>query len=695
MAALVIVGATSAGASPSPVAVTPKAATTPPPATPPPATSSVAAEVCAHRPDVVALRLATSTTRAVLLAKLAARHDAATGRSQACLAAVLAEGWRLEAKLDDAGKLLDVAAAGLPEIARELTTARKALQNAPAEDESDPVAARCLRGVDSACLTLLTSKAWHPVARQVEGAWQKKFLTSTAAVMGQRVRALVAAARPLHARDEAAAWRTAHPESTADDRSVMDVAAGEGLLRLEDPAAALAVALPYRVDVDGVLKSFDVERARLAAKASSRLGKVDDAARIWRDLATTPGDWPGSTETKRQSEGAFFAAFSLLEVGRDQEALAAFVAAKTKTTTSPWQDQRDWYEALLLLTGDKGGAINAAGALPLLERLIKVNDRETLKYRYWRSVALRLVNRPADAAAEEARVIAADPLDYYAILIRQERGVPLEGAAVASDALVDVDDATTKRARLLYDLGLDDDAWKVCADQGRRKPSLRALSVCHAVDAAHPGWRYGGYFTPRPALVPAHEGQHQSLAPSERWRVSYARPWAGVVDENARVAGIRPSFVMAIMRTESGFDPRALSAAGAQGAVQLLPTVARRAAKLMELDPAWSERLFEPEVAVTVGSRLLGLLVREHGSILLAAAAYNAGPAPAVTWAQRFGKLPFAVFVERIPYRETRDYVKRVLAVEAVYAGLEGEAVHFQQTNIRAAVKPTIFPYLE
>jgi soluble lytic murein transglycosylase len=93
---------------------------------------------------------------------------------------------------------------------------------------------------------------------------------------------------------------------------------------------------------------------------------------------------------------------------------------------------------------------------------------------------------------------------------------------------------------------------------------------------------------------------------------------------------------------------------------------------------------------------LLGRLVQEHGSILMAAAAYNAGPEPAITWAKRFGALPVEVFVERIAFKETRNYVKKVLATEDLYRGLEGGSVSMQlPTRVVAATTYTAFPYDE
>jgi soluble lytic murein transglycosylase len=81
---------------------------------------------------------------------------------------------------------------------------------------------------------------------------------------------------------------------------------------------------------------------------------------------------------------------------------------------------------------------------------------------------------------------------------------------------------------------------------------------------------------------------------------------------------------------------------------------------------------------------------------LLAAAAYTAGPAPVTTWAARFGHLPVDRFVERIPYKETRAYVKKVLAAEALYRALDGGPLSLElPTTIAPATTFTALPYDE
>lgn len=129
--------------------------------------------------------------------------------------------------------------------------------------------------------------------------------------------------------------------------------------------------------------------------------------------------------------------------------------------------------------------------------------------------------------------------------------------------------------------------------------------------------------------------------------------------------------VLAITRQESGFDPRAVSSANAQGLMQLLPSTARNVASANGLPVGLS--LFNADYNMTLGkSFLASLLDKYEGSYVLAFAAYNAGPGRASTWIDIFGDPrrgpEYAIdWVEMIPFTETRNYVQRVIENLNVY----------------------------
>lgn len=133
------------------------------------------------------------------------------------------------------------------------------------------------------------------------------------------------------------------------------------------------------------------------------------------------------------------------------------------------------------------------------------------------------------------------------------------------------------------------------------------------------------------------------------------------------------ALVLAVMRQESEFYPRARSPVGALGLMQLMPATARQTAKSMGL-PFSRERLTEdPDYNVRLGQAYLNeLLERYQGSYILALAAYNAGPSRAENWISLFGdprdpETDPINWIERIPFSETRNYVQRILESLVVY----------------------------
>ena len=138
----------------------------------------------------------------------------------------------------------------------------------------------------------------------------------------------------------------------------------------------------------------------------------------------------------------------------------------------------------------------------------------------------------------------------------------------------------------------------------------------------------------------------------------------GAQDENA--------LVLAIVRQESGFDAGAVSRTGARGMMQLMPATAKAVAARLDLDYR-SGRLFDPEFNLTLGSTYLGgLISRYDGSLLLAVAAYNAGPSRVNRWLDRYGdprepQIDPIDWVESLPFAETRNYVQRVFESLMIY----------------------------
>ncbi len=138
--------------------------------------------------------------------------------------------------------------------------------------------------------------------------------------------------------------------------------------------------------------------------------------------------------------------------------------------------------------------------------------------------------------------------------------------------------------------------------------------------------------------------------------------------EQAKINSLDPSWVAGQTRAESIFMPRARSAADARGMMQILPGTGAQVSARLGIPWRGGESLYEPETNITLGTAYLRqMLDRYDGFPYLAIAAYNAGPAPISRWKDARPSLETDFWIETIPYKETRDYVSRVLAFSVVY----------------------------
>lgn len=140
-------------------------------------------------------------------------------------------------------------------------------------------------------------------------------------------------------------------------------------------------------------------------------------------------------------------------------------------------------------------------------------------------------------------------------------------------------------------------------------------------------------------------------------------------------AGLEPALVLALIRQESEFYTKARSSVGALGLMQLMPATARQTARSIGMAYNRNRLTSDPEYNLRLGQAYLAqLLTRFDGSYILALAAYNAGPARAERWIREFGDprdpaVDPVLWIERIPFSETRNYVQRILESLVVYRG--------------------------
>ena len=148
-------------------------------------------------------------------------------------------------------------------------------------------------------------------------------------------------------------------------------------------------------------------------------------------------------------------------------------------------------------------------------------------------------------------------------------------------------------------------------------------------------------------------------------------------------------FLMGVTRQESAWDHDVRSSANARGLMQLLPSTARLVARRFYLPSPSTKDLYDPNTNITLGSHHLAwLLERYDNQAALAIAAYNAGEHRVDRWIRDKHGMPLDAWIETIPFRETRNYVKNVLAFQHVYAQLAGSPLPFLPNEQSLVAEP-------
>jgi soluble lytic murein transglycosylase len=292
---------------------------------------------------------------------------------------------------------------------------------------------------------------------------------------------------------------------------------------------------------------------------------------------------------------------------------------------------------------------------------------------YWTARTHEAEGDTATARALFLETIGYDPLDYYAILAeeRTERDRWSALRLQPDRTLPELDPgfrATLDRMRLLRELGWKARARRELEAARRTGPTNPDQLLVLALELSEQGWTQEGV---RLAW--------RVKARRERWseallRAVYPLPFREALIDAARDRGLAPQLVAGLARRESLFDPEIVSAANAVGLMQTLPRTARDVARRAGLPEYRRSQLTVPQVNLLLGTRYLSdILDRFGGSRLAGLVSYNAGPHRWLAW-REFPELAAGedLFVERIPFRETREYVRAVTELIAIYDRLYG-----------------------
>lgn len=151
----------------------------------------------------------------------------------------------------------------------------------------------------------------------------------------------------------------------------------------------------------------------------------------------------------------------------------------------------------------------------------------------------------------------------------------------------------------------------------------------------------------------------------------FPRKYSQLVEKYAAEYDLDPALIYAVIKTESDFNPEAVSVDDACGLMQMLPDTFEWMQRHRPGERAYvREDLFDPEISIEYGAFFLDMLVERFGSVELAAAAYHAGPAAVDRWLQDPDYSPDGQVLEEIPYRDTAHYVKKITFYHAIYLRL-------------------------
>jgi soluble lytic murein transglycosylase len=288
------------------------------------------------------------------------------------------------------------------------------------------------------------------------------------------------------------------------------------------------------------------------------------------------------------------------------------------------------------------------------------DEQQERVWRYWRARALAAQRR--DDEAKKIFAALADRVDYYGLLAGEALGrapvvtaLQVETTPVAEAALASFGArADVRRAVLLARL-----------DQ--RLESLREWSYAiRGLD--DDGLLLAAEFARRNGLYDRAIYTAERMSSRVDFALRYLTPYRTQFTAAAQEQGLDEELLYGIARQESRFVADIVSSAGAVGLMQLMPATARWVARKLDVRDYSPSRIADVDVNTKFGAFYFKhCLERVGGLPALAAAAYNAGPSRAQAWRPAAEPLEGAIWVETIPFDETREYVKRVLANTMLY----------------------------
>ena len=438
--------------------------------------------------------------------------------------------------------------------------------------------------------------------------------------------------------------------------------------RANQEAVDHCVAFASRYPSSPLLPDVRLTEFRLAV----RMGQTETARQLGRRLFD--GQVPGATASQQFSAGELLAAY-LVAVGDVDGGLALYRQLFQRAAGPDAQRLMLWKAGVAALRA--GDPERALTNLRALNQRNPTGDLQPAG-QYWQAVAEMGTGQAGAATRTFRALVQTQPYNYYGLRARarlDELGGEADLPASPSRQFpaLTLDPATTsgaefKAAMALARAGLvSDAAWYLRRLSDRRRGD-RGLALLAARASAHAG----DYRTVATLLANHFAGFMQRPAealPDDFYGLVYPRPFLEAVEEAAAGRGLNPALMFSLMRQESRFDPNARSFVGALGLFQIMPYKATELGPRAGLDGLSAADLedeavlLQPRVNAAIAATLAGdLLALFGGALAPVIASYNAGEERVAIWWESARDLPEDLFVDTIPYSETRRFVREVLA---------------------------------
>ncbi|MEO9034507.1 MAG: transglycosylase SLT domain-containing protein [Gemmatimonadaceae bacterium] len=412
------------------------------------------------------------------------------------------------------------------------------------------------------------------------------------------------------------------------------------------------------------LAQFDLVTGPLASQAAYQRARAAlnsataDAVRAGlRDVATR-----FSGDTLAASSALFLLADLTTDDGNDDAARTIYRQLYRAYPTSARAPNARFNAAMLTLVG--GDSKAAAREFDSLFTTMPRSD-EAAAARYWSGRAWSAAGNTTLARARWTELASSPAPSYYAVVAarRLDEKPWTPPARADSFAVVPSVDSAIARIALLDRLGMDVEArfeYDALEASALSSPD-RALATAHAFVLRGQTSR-----AIRVAAKLVESGQRDART----YRLVFPLIDRDELVRDATARGLDPALVAGLIRQESNFNPRAISVANARGLMQVLPAVGEEVSRSLSF-PVWNAALLlDADANLQLGTAHLASFVKQYGAIPRVLAAYNAGGSRVNRWADKAGAADPEIFAERIPFIETRDYVRIVQRNAEMYRAL-------------------------